>query len=46
MTKDEALDGLFLSETALETDWLKSEEDVAWLHLQSEDPSSQNETLI
>lgn len=32
---DTSLSGAFLSEPALARDWLRNEEDAAWLHLQA-----------
>lgn len=32
---DEALSGLMLSESSLANDWLRDEEDAAWVHLQA-----------
>ena len=36
--QDESLSGAQLSQQALATDWLRKEEDEAWMHLQSTKP--------
>ena len=38
--QDESLSGAQLSQQTLATDWLRKEEDEAWMHLQSTEPRS------